>query len=207
MSDAELHSSRERATMRKTRWIFAAAPAIAAMLFATLFATPAHADQDQDFLNMLQSFGDFSMGPWDNNVIFLPMGRQTCTDIQNGVTPQAAADYIVQHNLIPPWTPLEAHQVVAAAQQTLCPNTLAGNSAPWPVFYHCDNPQSDLSVVFYKDQQPPGAQVSWNGIQALVQQQPSASGIHYVGDGVDYTEDQGQINVNFQGTQLNCTRT
>ena len=145
------------------------------------------------------------MGPWDNNVIFLPKGRQVCTDLQNGVSPQTAADTIHNTEWLPPWTELEAQQFVSAAQLALCPNVnVVGSGWPWPVFYRCDNPQPIMSVVFYRDQHPQGAMITWDGEQAIVRQQPSASGVHYSGEGVDYTEQQGRITVDFRGTQLNC---
>jgi membrane-bound inhibitor of C-type lysozyme len=176
---------------------------VAAAGIAVVFAAPAHADPEQDFLNMLTQFGDFSMGPWDNNVIFLPKGHQVCADLQTpGVTPESEAQSIVQNNLIPPWTELEARQFVAAAQLTLCPDVNQNMHAP--VFYRCDN-QPQLSSVFYNGLHPSMALLTWNGDQVIVYQQPMGSGIRYSGNGVEYNEHQGHVDVNFRGTQLTCS--
>jgi hypothetical protein len=174
-----------------------------AAAMAVVFAAPAHADPEQDFLNTLQTFGDFSMGPWDNNFVFLPKGHQVCADLQSGVSPQRAAD-AVRNNSLVPWTDLEAQQLVSAAQMTLCPDVRNGH---WPIFYRCDNPQQMLSAVFYNDVPPAMALLTWAGDQAIVYQQPMASGISYSGNGVQYDEHQGQVHVDFRGTQLNCTKT
>lgn len=104
---------------------------IAAVLFwsvslgATVaLAAPAGADNfspaEQAYLDKLKEYG-FTVAP-DDAAIAVKLGHDTCTGLQNGASPADAADNLSR---AAPWfTEQLSANLVAAAQLTLCPDTL-----------------------------------------------------------------------------------
>jgi len=71
--------------------------------------------------------------------------------------------------------------------------------------YTCDVTDKQLSGVFDNAAEPPTLVLTWGTDKATLVQQPSGSGIRYSGDGVEYEEHQGKVNVDFRGERLSCT--
>lgn len=75
---------------------------------------------------------------------------------------------------------------------------------PVLVSYACEGTTTLLSAMFYNDRRPAELVLTWGQQTARLTQQPMGSGIRYVGDGVEYDEHQGRVDVDFKGTQLSC---
>jgi uncharacterized protein len=75
---------------------------------------------------------------------------------------------------------------------------------PTPVEYACDDASKPFTVVFYNDLDPKAAVITWGDDQAIAFPKPSASGIRYGRDGLDFQEHQGVATVDFWGNKLSC---
>jgi uncharacterized protein len=73
------------------------------------------------------------------------------------------------------------------------------------VEYRCDDDSKPLSAVFYNEFEPRSAVLTWGDDQAIIFAQPTASGIRYEREGVEYREHQGQVTVDFHGNKLVCS--
>lgn len=96
----------------------------AALLAASVLlpAAPAHADGDS-YIRYINEHGIFV--PGINDAIRISRGSQVCTSLHNGMTPQQILD-------ASPIVMFDLRGVINAAQQELCPDTLAQGSLTPP---------------------------------------------------------------------------
>ena len=94
----------------------------------------------------------------------------------------------------------ESYQVRIVELNLLRPDL----ATPSPVSYDCGDQKNRLSAVYYNDFEPKAVALTWDGDRAIALQQPSASGTHYAVEGVDFSEHQGAVTLDFFGTSLSC---
>ncbi|NUO76571.1 MAG: hypothetical protein HOQ32_11215 [Lysobacter sp.] len=94
----------------------------------------------------------------------------------------------------------ESYQVRIVELNLLRPDV----TTPPAVSYDCGDQGNRLSAVYYNDFEPKAVALTWAGDRAIALQQPSASGTHYAVEGVDFSEHQGAVTLDFFGTSLNC---
>jgi hypothetical protein len=93
---------------------------VAAGLMGIVLAVPAAADPDGDYLNQLGNTPGFTVNGFTSGLL-LNAGNTICADLRGGMTPEDSA----QKMLFYPGSSIALTRVmVAAAQQTMCPDTL-----------------------------------------------------------------------------------
>lgn len=107
--------NRSRYAARMKRGIAATAAAIA---LAT--AAPAAATPEDDYVNVLANTPGFTVNGF-TRIPLTAAGNTICTDLRAGMTPEDSAAKMMAY---PGATNVGIKQMVAAAQQTLCPDTL-----------------------------------------------------------------------------------
>ena len=75
---------------------------------------------------------------------------------------------------------------------------------PSPVEFVCDDASQPFTATFYNDIEPRAAVLSLGNDQAIAIAQPTASGIRYAREGIEFQEHQGEVTVDFYGSHLEC---
>lgn len=72
------------------------------------------------------------------------------------------------------------------------------------VSYRCPTQTKNFTMQFYNNEKPAAALLTLGSDKAVVFQQPSGSGIRYSRPGVEYSEHQGEVKVDFRGEKFTC---
>ncbi|CAM4073789.1 Membrane-bound lysozyme-inhibitor of c-type lysozyme [Mycobacterium basiliense] len=94
-----------------------------------------------------------------------------------------------------------------AFQTRLVQLALADPATPAPpvVTYRCPPENGPLTAQFYNELDPQTAVLTWKGDPYILFVQPSGSGARYGRQGIEYWEHQGEVRLDFNGTQFVCT--
>ncbi|WP_396902673.1 DUF732 domain-containing protein [Mycolicibacterium sp.] len=82
-------------------------------------AAPAHATPEDDYLGILSDTPGFTVNPF-TSVLLTQAGNTICADLRGGMSPQDSANKMMFY---PGSTNAATKAMVAAAQQTMCPDT------------------------------------------------------------------------------------
>jgi len=77
-------------------------------------------------------------------------------------------------------------------------------SIPKATQYTCNDDSVPFSAAFYSED-PRAAMLTYGNDQAVAIATPAASGTRYVGNGVEFREHAGKVNVDFHGNALDCS--
>ncbi|TLS82507.1 DUF1311 domain-containing protein [Photobacterium damselae subsp. damselae] len=76
--------------------------------------------------------------------------------------------------------------------------------APETITLQCNNEKQPVTVAFYNQTDPSSMVFTIGDDQLIAQQQPTASGIHYSGQNLEYIEHQGKIDITYMAKKLHC---
>lgn len=95
---------------------------------------------------------------------------------------------------------LEAYQTRLVQLALTDPGTVK----PPVITYQCPAGFGPLTAQFYNQFDPPTAVLDWKGNQEILFIQPSGSGARYGRQGSEYWEHQGEVTLDFNGTEFVC---